>query len=68
MDNGADARLAGRCSGCGEHTDPLFDVSKSTTAKYLTCSAFGSCNACEEDKCYISQASNRNQTFVLACQ
>jgi hypothetical protein len=45
-----------RCAGCGEHTDPLFDVSKSTTAKYMTCSAYNSCSTCDQDRCYISQS------------
>ncbi|EGZ30047.1 hypothetical protein PHYSODRAFT_474645 [Phytophthora sojae] len=44
------------CQGCGQHTDPLFDVSKSTTAKYLACHDFDSCRSCEQDRCYISQS------------
>ncbi|GMF13809.1 unnamed protein product [Phytophthora lilii] len=44
------------CDGCGVHTDPLFDVSKSTTAKYLACKDFDSCRTCEQDRCYISQS------------
>ncbi|KAF1793869.1 Aspartic peptidase domain [Phytophthora cactorum] len=45
------------CNGCGTHTDPLFDVSKSTTAKYLGCHDFDSCRSCENDRCIISQVS-----------
>ncbi|ETL81222.1 hypothetical protein, variant 1 [Phytophthora nicotianae] len=44
------------CNGCGTHTDPLFDVSKSTTAKYLGCHDFDSCRSCENDRCMISQS------------
>ncbi|KAF4141037.1 Eukaryotic aspartyl protease [Phytophthora infestans] len=44
------------CNGCGTHTDPLFDVSKSTTAKYLGCHDFDSCRSCENDRCIISQS------------
>ncbi|KAL4127948.1 hypothetical protein PRIC2_006944 [Phytophthora ramorum] len=44
------------CDGCGTHTDPLFDVSKSTTAKYLGCHDFDSCRSCEQNRCYISQS------------
>ncbi|POM59643.1 hypothetical protein PHPALM_31595, partial [Phytophthora palmivora] len=44
------------CNGCGQHTDPLFEVSKSTTAKYLACHDFDSCRSCEQDRCYISQS------------
>jgi hypothetical protein len=43
------------CTGCGDHTDPLFDVAKSTTAKYLGCHDFDSCRSCEQDRCIISQ-------------
>ncbi|RLN91990.1 hypothetical protein BBJ28_00006817 [Nothophytophthora sp. Chile5] len=43
------------CLDCGQHTDPLFDVTKSTTAKYMTCHDFGTCSTCQEDRCYISQ-------------
>ncbi|KAG7390510.1 hypothetical protein PHYPSEUDO_007736 [Phytophthora pseudosyringae] len=44
------------CNGCGTHTDPLFDVSKSTTAKYVGCHDFDSCRSCENDRCMISQS------------
>ncbi|KAG1711676.1 hypothetical protein DVH05_008922 [Phytophthora capsici] len=44
------------CNGCGTHTDPLFDVSKSTTAKYLGCHDFDSCRSCENNRCMISQS------------
>ncbi|KAE9031526.1 hypothetical protein PR001_g6251 [Phytophthora rubi] len=44
------------CQGCGDHTDPLFDMSKSTTAKYLACHDFDSCRSCEQDRCYVSQS------------
>ncbi|KAF4325481.1 hypothetical protein BBO99_00002030 [Phytophthora kernoviae] len=30
-------------------------MAKSTTAKYLACHDFDSCNSCQEDRCYISQ-------------
>lgn len=43
------------CQGCGDHTDPLFDMSKSTTVKYVACHDFDSCRSCEQDRCYVSQ-------------
>jgi hypothetical protein len=43
------------CKDCGKHTDPLFDLAKSTTAKYVTCNQYVGCMSCEEQKCYISQ-------------
>ncbi|CAK4079279.1 unnamed protein product [Aphanomyces euteiches] len=47
------------CDGCGKHTDPPFDVSKSSTLVYPTCSskppfACGNCGA--KDQCSISQS------------
>ncbi|TMW64926.1 hypothetical protein Poli38472_009093 [Pythium oligandrum] len=44
------------CHGCGEHTDPLFDLAKSKTAKYMTCKEYSSCNACTENRCHIRQS------------
>ncbi|TYZ53841.1 hypothetical protein PybrP1_004602, partial [[Pythium] brassicae (nom. inval.)] len=42
------------CKGCGNHTDPFFDITKSTTAKFANCRDF-SCQSCNEERCYISQ-------------
>lgn len=44
------------CSGCGNHTDVLFNVSKSTTAKYLGCHDYDACRSCKKDRCIISQS------------
>ncbi|KAI9911176.1 hypothetical protein PsorP6_009162 [Peronosclerospora sorghi] len=43
------------CDGCGQHTDPLFNVSKSTTARFLACHEFDLCQSCEQDRCLVSQ-------------
>lgn len=48
-------RFRTSCKGCGDHTDPFFDVSKSTTAKFATCEASLACHSCRDDRCYISQ-------------
>lgn len=56
-DHGARWCAYDSCDGCGEHTDPLFDFAKSTTAHYVTCSAYGGCDKCVKDKCSIHQVS-----------
>ncbi|RHY45878.1 hypothetical protein DYB30_006034 [Aphanomyces astaci] len=45
------------CVDCGEHTDPPYDVSKSTTANYLTCAEYGHCYSCESNNhCRMTQS------------
>ncbi|CAH0481060.1 unnamed protein product [Peronospora belbahrii] len=43
------------CNDCGKHTDPPYNVSKSTTATYLACNDFDSCRSCEQERCYVNQ-------------
>ncbi|CEG49198.1 Aspartyl protease [Plasmopara halstedii] len=44
------------CHECGTHTDGLFNVSRSTTAKYIKCHEYQTCRSCENDRCIISQS------------
>ncbi|RHY27618.1 hypothetical protein DYB32_007277 [Aphanomyces invadans] len=45
------------CIDCGDHTDPPYDMTKSTTANYLTCAEYSRCNSCESNnQCRVSQS------------
>lgn len=48
------------CKDCGNHTDPLYDISKSKTVKYLPCHAttplLGICQTCSNGLCHMGQA------------
>ncbi|CAK4204643.1 unnamed protein product [Aphanomyces euteiches] len=44
------------CIDCGEHTDPPYDLTKSTTANYLTCAEYGHCYSCESNQCRVTQS------------
>ncbi|OQR87033.1 aspartyl protease family A01B [Achlya hypogyna] len=44
------------CVDCGTHTDPAYDVSKSTTARFMSCSEFDGCSKCDNNQCRISQS------------
>ncbi|OQS06028.1 aspartyl protease family A01B [Thraustotheca clavata] len=44
------------CLDCGSHTDPPYDVSKSQTARFMRCSEFDACTACDNNQCRVSQS------------
>ncbi|KAF0696100.1 Aste57867_13138 [Aphanomyces stellatus] len=44
------------CIECGDHTDPPYEVRKSTTANYLTCAEYtGRCAECDANQCRVEQ-------------
>ncbi|KDO21564.1 hypothetical protein SPRG_13375 [Saprolegnia parasitica CBS 223.65] len=44
------------CPNCGTHTDPPYDIAKSSTARFMQCDEFDGCSSCEQDHCRISQS------------
>ncbi|EQC28812.1 hypothetical protein SDRG_13493 [Saprolegnia diclina VS20] len=44
------------CPNCGTHTDPPYDIAKSSTARFMQCDEFDGCSSCEQDQCRISQS------------
>ncbi|KAJ0394180.1 hypothetical protein ATCC90586_005617 [Pythium insidiosum] len=44
------------CKHCGEHTDPLFDIDKSSTVQYVSCQAQVTCSSCTQQQCLIEQS------------